>query len=98
LEGQVWHVHPVDYKVAVYICVSGQWWNKPTFAEPLTTIKIDGSWVCDITTGGIDETATKIAAFLLPNGYDPPLISGEASLPVELNQKSVAKTETARTP
>lgn len=98
LKGQAWHVNPEDYAIAVYICVSGWWWTKPTFAQPLTTIRADGSWICDVTTGGIDETATKIAAFLLPNWYDPPLLSGEASLPVELDQTAVAKVETVRTP
>lgn len=96
LEGQAWHVASDDYKVAVFINVSGYWWTKPTFAQPLTTIKADGSWTCDVTTGGIDHTATKFAAFLLPEEYDPPLVSGEESLPVELSQKAVAKTETAR--
>ncbi|OGY25961.1 MAG: hypothetical protein A2Z24_02480 [Candidatus Woykebacteria bacterium RBG_16_44_10] len=72
LKGQVCHVWPADYKVAVYIYVVGRWWTKPYWAWPLTDINPDGSWVCDITTGGVDEEATKIAAFLVPNGYAPP--------------------------
>lgn len=52
LEGQVWHVKPSDYKVAVYIYVAG-WWTKPYWDRPLTTIQSDGSWICDITTGGV---------------------------------------------
>jgi hypothetical protein len=95
LAGQVWHVRPSDYKVAVYIYVSG-WWTKPTFANPLTTIQVDGSWITDITTGGIDERATRIAAFMVPNGYDPPLMSGGENLPDELGQRAVAKVETTR--
>lgn len=95
LKGQIWHVKPADYKIAVYIYVSG-WWTKPFFNTPLTTIQNDGSWTCDITTGGIDETATKIAAFLIPNGYNPPLLSGSSSLPSELDQNSFAKVETSR--
>lgn len=97
LEGQVWHVDPADYKVVVYIYVSG-WWTKPTFANPLTTIQIDGSWITNITTGGVDETATKIAAFLVPNGYNPPLMSGGGTLPSELDQNAVANVEVTRSP
>lgn len=97
LKGQVWHVNPNDYKVAVYIYVSG-WWTKPYWNDPLTSINIDGSWVCDITTGGVDETATKISAYLLPNGYNPPLMGGEATLPQELDDNAVAKVETTRSP
>lgn len=96
LRGKVWHVDPSDHKVAIYTYVSG-WWTKPTFANPLTTINLDGSWITDITTGGNDEQASRIAAFLLPNGYNPPLMSGDEVLPDELDQNAVAKFDTART-
>ncbi len=97
LEGTVLHVDPADYKVAVYIYVSG-WWTKPTFARPLTTIQIDGSWITDITTGGVDQNATRIAAFVLPNGYQPPLMSGGGTLPVELAGTAAASIEITRSP
>jgi hypothetical protein len=97
LKGQVWHVRPSDYRIAVYIYVSG-WWTKPTFSNPLTAIRVDGSWTTDITTGGTDEDATRIVAFLVPNGYNPPLISGGETLPDELDQSAVAKVELNRNP
>lgn len=97
LEGQVWHVYPYLYNVAVYIYVTG-WWTKPYWNKPLTFIQIDGSWICDITTGGIDERARKIAAFLVPIGYGPPLMSGESSLPQELYQNAVAYIIVTRSP
>jgi exo-beta-1,3-glucanase (GH17 family) len=97
LRGQVWHVKPVDFRIAVYIYVSG-WWTKPTWANPLTWIWNDGSFTCDITTGGIDQNATKIAAYLVPNGYSPPLMYGDSTPPAELEQNSVAKVETTRSP
>lgn len=83
LEGLVFGADPDDYRVAAYIYVSG-WWTKPYWNQPLTSINIDGSWTCDITTDGTDENATQIIAFLVPNGYDPPLGSGEQCLPSEL--------------
>ena len=95
LTGQVWNVDPLDCKVAVYIYVAG-WWTKPYWSHPLTTIYGDGNWMCDITTGGIDQNATKIAAFLVPNGYDPLLMSGGQTLPSELYQNSVAHIEVER--
>ena len=72
LYGQVSNADSSFYKVAVYIFVepAGGWWTKPYAADPLTTIMGDGSWITDITTGGIDEYATSIIAFLLPNGFD----------------------------
>ena len=95
LTGQVWNVNPPDYKVAVYIYVSG-WWTKPYWDYPLTPINNDGTWTCDITTGGIDQNATKIAAFLVPDGYDPPLMYGGQTLSSELYQHSVAHVEVER--
>lgn len=95
LEGRALHVSPNSYKVAVYIYVSG-WWTKPYFSQPLTTIQADGRWICDITTGGIDERATRIAAYLVPVGYQPPLMSGSGSLPAELDDIAAAKTEVNR--
>lgn len=97
LKGQVQHVKPAEHRVAVYIYVSGGWWTKPYWSTPLTPIQDDGSWVCDITTGGIDEKATKIVAYLVREGYDPPLMSGEPELPPDL-KKSLAKAEVSRRP
>ncbi len=98
LKGQVWHVKPVDYKAAVYIMVGSGWWTKPYFSTPLTVINPDGTWTCDITTGGSDQYATAIIAYLVPNGYSPPLMSGGSTLPAELEQNSVAKIEATRSP
>lgn len=98
LKGQVWHINPNNYKIAVYIYVNGGWWTKPYWSNPLTPIKTDGSWICDITTGGSDQNATKIVAYLLPNGYNPPLGKGESTLPQELENNAIAKLEIIRTP
>jgi hypothetical protein len=96
LAGSVTHVTPADYRVAVYIFVQG-WFTKPTYADPLTVIQNDRTWTCDITTGGADAYATKIAAFLVPLGYTPPQADHLATLPVELYTNSVANVMTERT-
>lgn len=76
-----------DYRVAVYIRVETGavgWWTKPTFGFPTTPIEADGSWICDITTGGANEFVMQITAFLIPATYSPPVANGLASLPPEL--------------
>lgn len=86
--GQVLHVKLADledYRVVVYIRVSGGWWIKPYVNTPLTPIRFDGAWRCDITTGGVDPTATEIAAYLVPSTYSPPILLGSSTLPVELD-------------
>lgn len=98
LKGRALNVTPADYKIAVFIYVSS-WWTKPYFDESLrlTPISANGTWICDITTGGSDQTATRIAAYLLPTGYMPPIVSGYANLPAEISQHAVASLEVTRT-
>lgn len=102
LQGRVRHVSPAHYEVAVYIFApwpeGGGWWNKPTWDRPLTPVLADGSWTTDITTGGVDERATRIAAFLLPKGHQPPILSGERTLPASLYAAALARAEVTRTP
>lgn len=98
LVGVVRHVSPLDHWVAIYIYVNGGWWTKPYWNRPLTAITCTGSWVCDITTGGVDQQATRIAAFLLPSGYDPPLMSGGSSLPGTLEENALDSVEIERSP
>lgn len=97
LEGQAYHIEPDDFKVAVYIYVGG-WWTKPYWASPTTSIAADGTWICDITTGGADHTARRIIAFLIPAAWSPPLMSGGGTLPQSLYDNSVAWLETTRSP
>ena len=93
--GIVKGVNPSNYKVAVYIYVSG-WWNKPYWNSPLTKIKSDGTWSCKINTGGYDIDATRVAAFLVPAKYIPPKMAGEKSLPSKLYTNSVAYSAVKR--
>jgi hypothetical protein len=97
LYGQVSHVKAKDYRVAVYIRVEGAWWTKPTFDAPRVVIQTDGSWVCDITTGGNDPAATEIAAYLIPVEYTPPTVNGQSKLPAELGQNAAANCQQTRT-
>jgi exo-beta-1,3-glucanase (GH17 family) len=88
LEGRVWHVDPALHKVAVYIYVIGGWWTKPYWSKPATELDCEGYFVCDITTGGVDAQATKIAVFIIPFDYVPPSAGGGV-LPQAIYDNSV---------
>lgn len=96
LRGIVQGVNPDGYSIAVYIKVFGGWWTKPYFAWPLTSIKSDLTWECDIVTGGSDSQASYIAAFLIPNTFNPPALGGSSSLPQILYDNSAAYVSVAR--
>lgn len=97
LAGRVENATPADHRVAVYIFVEGSgWWNKPTFDDAATPIAGDGTWTADITTGSGDETASKIAAFLVAATYTPPRAEGTAALPPTLLSESVAHAAVSR--
>jgi hypothetical protein len=91
-------VAPSNYGVALYIYADGGFWNKPTWADSLTPVSSDGTWSASITTGGDDTQATRIVGYLVKAGYNPPLLSGDPSLPAELNAHAVAQTSVTRTP
>ena len=92
LSGRVDCKSPLSNTVAVYIFVSGGWWSKPTFDYPRTAIQADNTFKCNITTGGRDQLATSIAAFVIPASYAPPVLAGVGNLPQELYQRAVAHT------
>ena len=96
LFGQVCGVTPADYRIVVYIRVGSGWWVKPFAIQPLTTILNDGSWSTDITTGGIDQTAIEIVAYLVPKTFSPPILLGSPTLPDTLALNSIAKAEALR--
>jgi glucan 1,3-beta-glucosidase len=88
LTGRCYGLDPTQYKIAVYIKVNGSWWLKPYFEWPYTPIGRDGKWTCDITTGGVDETATDVAAFLIGKDYTP-TASSDGSLPIGITTDAV---------
>ncbi|HET8774293.1 MAG TPA: glycosyl hydrolase family 17 protein [Thermoanaerobaculia bacterium] len=97
LRGRVLHVNPYLYKILVYLNV-GSWWVKPYANRPLTTIANDGTWICDVTTGGIDASAVKYAVFLVRSSYQPPILLGASTIPASVRSQAVASVEVTRTP
>lgn len=96
VEGVALGVNPSDYRIAVYILVRGGWWTKPYWATPLTGINYDGRWACDVITGGVDSEFTEVAAYLVPQGYSPPLASGGQLPDSELRQHALAVADVLR--
>ena len=92
LVGNVLHVKPSECQVIVYIKVLDTWWVKPNSNSPVTNIQSNGNWVCDITTGGIDENATEITAFIVPINY-----TSSTFVPInEIESQAIAKVSTTR--
>ena len=97
LFGKAFGVTPANYRVAVLIYIEGAgWFTKPTCASPLTTIQADGIWTADITTGGSDSNASRIAAFLVPASFSQPCVTNQFCLPVAFYQQSLANAMVTR--
>jgi exo-beta-1,3-glucanase (GH17 family) len=95
LEVQVTGVQPADYVLATYIEVSGNWWTKPTLAQPTVLINADGTATIPIDTGGIDQLATDIAVFMIPSNTSPPTVLGGPlpALPAAVASLQVTRTQ-----
>jgi hypothetical protein len=92
LKGRAGGVTLSNYRVAVFIYVAGQgWWSKPSCSAQLTVISADGRWSTDITTGGSDPFATRVAALLVPAAYAEPCVQGAPTLPLSALDKAIAK-------
>jgi hypothetical protein len=97
LRGIVANVDTTAYSVAVFIYVPGYGWvSKPTCAQPLTTIQSNGSWSADITTGGSDTLATRVAALLVSTNYNEACVAGSATLPTNVYARATAAAVTTR--
>ena len=97
LQGKVYGVNTVSNRVAVFIHVNGAgWFTKPTCAAPLTTIQSDGTWVADITTGGSDQNATQIAAYIVPASFSHPCVANAFCIPDTVTQQALAGTLVTR--
>src|SRR5438876_109572 len=91
LGGDVLGATPGAYSVAVFIYVPGYGWvTKPTCAQPLSVIQANGSWTADITTGGADSNATRVAALLVSTNYSQLCVLGAAFLPTNVFAQAVA--------
>ena len=97
LAGLVLNADPAACRVAVFINVPPYgWYSKPTCAQALTMIQPDGSWSADITTGGADTNATRIAVLLVSTNYNQPCVMGEPFLPTNVFSEAIASAVVTR--
>jgi hypothetical protein len=97
LGGMVLNASPAACSVAVFIYVPGYGWvTKPNCAQPLTSIQPNGSWSADITTGGSDTLATRIAALLVSTNYSQPCVLGSNSVPTNVFAQAIASAVVTR--
>ena len=83
--------NPLSNAVAAFIYVPGSGWvSKPTCAQPLTPLQLNGSWTSDITTGGSDQLATRVAALLVGTNYNQPCVQGAAFLPTNVFAQAIS--------
>ncbi len=97
LSGVVSGVNPGTCGVVVFIYIpSAGWWSKPFCDPQLTTINANGSWTADITTGGVDDQATKITALLVSTNYNQPCVQGLSTLPTNVTAQALASATALR--
>jgi len=97
VSGLVYGTNSASLAVAVFIYVPGYGWvTKPTCAQPLTAVQPDGSWIADITTGGADPLATRIAALLVSKSYNQPCVNGSSVLSTNIYAQALASAIVTR--
>jgi exo-beta-1,3-glucanase (GH17 family) len=76
VRGRAWNVIPSRSRVAVYIYVPFWGWaSKPFLSNRLTRIGDGGRWAASLPEP-TDSDATKVRAYLVPDGYQPPGMNG----------------------
>lgn len=86
MQGTVGGVDFAAHRVATFIQVEGSgWWTKPTDTQRTVPIGPGGSFVVDVTTGGLDNRATIFCAAVVDATIEPPLALGSGRVPADLN-------------
>jgi len=84
--------NPYKYRLAVYINVDGGWWIKPSWSRSYP-VGFDIQYHIPTNTGGIDYTATKVAAIILPFSADVDINNYNAAKAVAVNYVESSPTE-----
>jgi exo-beta-1,3-glucanase (GH17 family) len=84
VRGRTWNVIPSRSRVAVYIYVPDWGWaSKPFLSNRLTGIGDGGGWAASLPER-TDSDATKVRAYLVPDGYQPPEMNGGEEITDEM--------------
>ncbi|MEP7367133.1 MAG: hypothetical protein ABI972_28060, partial [Acidobacteriota bacterium] len=91
LSGMVLGAPQNSAKVLTYIFLPDLgWYQRPSCGAAASPNNL-GVWSSDITTGPIDETATKVAAYLVPVGFQPECVQAAESIPFAIDRIAIAK-------
>lgn len=97
LSGRVVGVSPTAYSVTALVFISGLgFYTKPFCSATTTPLAADGSFNVLLTTGGIDQYATRIAILVMPASATVPCYLAEPGVPAALEQQAVAETLISR--
>lgn len=84
ISGFIYGANAGLYTLAIYAKVDDGWYNIPDRSNPLTTIATDGFWICKIKND-IPGIVSELNIYLIPNGFDPPILQGEIIIPIKMN-------------
>jgi hypothetical protein len=97
ITGTVANVTPSDYQIAVLALLSGQgWFSKPYCTSTTNGLHSDGSFSTLLTTGGVDQVATRIALLVVPTSLALNCYTSASSIPPQLIQHAIAEIVIAR--
>ena len=98
VSGRISNVNFAEYRIAVYIFL-GSWYNKASWAEPLTVINPDGTWTCELGSNISDTLFTEIRAYLVKSNVTPPLLGAtNIVIPADFIQQTDAVASFSRYP
>jgi hypothetical protein len=97
LSGRALNINPSDYRIAVFLFVPDVGWYTKPFCDPsLITISADGTFSTSVVTGGVDETATQYAAYIVPSSFSHPCVLGAGAVPNTVEGQALAKATVGR--
>ncbi|HEV8542379.1 MAG TPA: hypothetical protein VGR78_08305 [Verrucomicrobiae bacterium] len=98
VRGHVVDPQPGRFAVAVVINVLDTFWTKPFYSNPLSAVNAaDGTWSCNIFTGGADACFQQVLVYCVPRDLNPvPLARGEGFPPAGLESAALAETSAVK--
>ncbi|MBI3415073.1 MAG: glycoside hydrolase family 16 protein [Verrucomicrobia bacterium] len=91
VEAKISGVNFAKYGVAMIIDVFGAKWTKPLSTTPNLPINVNGTFKSIYVTGGQDACAGQIFLYVVPRDYAVPVLTGQGSIPQEIEDHAVAK-------
>lgn len=89
--GQVQNLPAGSFKIATMILVEGYgWFAKPDCNFPFTGIGADGTWQATLPVTAIDDTASEVSAFVVPESFSTNCNTSGETLLVQLQNAAIA--------